>query len=162
MALTPGAPPASFLVCCCCCCCLCVQEKANVFQPGDHASTYGGNPLACAAGLAVASAIDNDNLLENVRDRGEQLRAGLRMVQEQYPELLSDVRGWGLINGAEISDKVDLTAAQVVQACIERGLLLVPAGPKVVRFVPPLIVSHAEVNEALNRFVEALESLRKK
>lgn len=132
-----------------------------MFKPGDHASTYGGNPLACAAGLAVAAAIDDDNLLENVRDRGEQLRSGLRMVQAEYPDLISDVRGWGLINGAEISDKTDLTAAQVVQACIDRGLLLVPAGPKVVRFVPPLIVTHAEVNEALNRFVEALRSLKK-
>lgn len=132
-----------------------------MFKPGDHASTYGGNPLACAAGLAVAAAIDDDNLLENVRDRGEQLRSGLRMIQKEYPDLISDVRGWGLINGAEISDKTDLTAAQVVQACIDRGLLLVPAGPKVVRFVPPLIVTHAEVNEALNRFVEALRSLQK-
>jgi acetylornithine aminotransferase len=132
-----------------------------VFKPGDHASTYGGNPLACAAGLAVAAAIDDDNLLENVRDRGEQLRSGLRMIQKEYPDLISDVRGWGLINGAEISDKTELTAAQVVQACIDRGLLLVPAGPKVVRFVPPLIVTHAEVNEALNRFVEALRSLQK-
>lgn len=132
-----------------------------MFKPGDHASTYGGNPLACAAGLAVAAAIDDDNLLENVRDRGEQLRSGLRMIQKEYPDLISDVRGWGLINGAEISDKTELTAAQVVQACIDRGLLLVPAGPKVVRFVPPLIVTHAEVNEALNRFVEALRSLQK-
>jgi 4-aminobutyrate aminotransferase-like enzyme len=55
------------------------QEHANVFKPGDHASTFGGNPLACAAGLAVARALDEDRILENVHARGEQLRAGLKV-----------------------------------------------------------------------------------
>lgn len=134
------------------------QEKANVFKPGDHASTFGGNPLACAAGLAVAGAFDSDNLLDNVQARGEQLRAGLKRLQAKYPGFITDVRGWGLINGVEISDDVEATAAQVVQASIDRGLLLVAAGPKVVRFVPPLIVTQADVDEALAKFEQAVDS----
>jgi acetylornithine/N-succinyldiaminopimelate aminotransferase len=77
---------------------------ANVFGPGDHASTYGGNPLACAAGLAVANYMCEHDLLTNVRDRGDQLSAGLEALATKYPKLLGDVRGWGLIKGVEVTD----------------------------------------------------------
>ena len=136
------------------------KEKANVFKPGDHASTFGGNPLACAAGLAVAKAVEEDGLLANAAARGEQLRAGLRALQAQYPDLISDVRGWGLINGVELLAASGLQAAKVVQSCIDDGLLLVAAGPTVVRFVPPLIVSEAEVKEAVRRFGDALAKVK--
>lgn len=132
------------------------KEHVNVFEPGDHASTYGGNPLACAAGIAVLTALQEDNVLKNCAERGEQLRAGLRSIQKDYPSLIKDVRGWGLINGCELAGSEELTAAKVVQAAMDAGLLLVPAGPKVVRFVPPLIVSPAEVDEALEKFSAAL------
>ncbi len=130
-----------------------------VFQPGDHASTFGGNPLATAAALTVCETLERENLLQNVGDRGQQLRAGLRTLAEKYPHLIAEVRGWGLINGLELTADSDISAADVVKAAIEEGLLLVPAGPKVVRFVPPLIVSEAEIEAALAALTRALARL---
>ncbi|HBL11279.1 MAG TPA: aspartate aminotransferase family protein, partial [Cyanobacteria bacterium UBA11162] len=121
----------------------------NVFEPGDHASTFGGNPFACAAALSVAQTLERENILHNVQERGEQLRTRLRAIAHRYPNLVSEVRGWGLINGMELNADIDLTAIDVVKAAMDQGLLLVPAGPKVVRFVPPLIVSAEEVEEAV-------------
>lgn len=137
------------------------KERANVFKPGDHASTFGGNPLACAAGLAVAKAIEEDGLITNAAARGEQIRGLLNKLQEKYPALIQEVRGWGLINGVELTAASGLQAAKVVQACIDDGLLLVAAGATVVRFVPPLIVTEAEVEEAVRRFGAALEKVSK-
>ncbi|MCH9056280.1 aspartate aminotransferase family protein [Synechococcus sp. PCC 6716] len=125
------------------------KEFCAVFQPGDHASTFGGNPLATAAALTVCETIEQEKLLQNVSDRGEQLRAGLRALANRYPQRIADVRGWGLINGLELTAESNLTAAEVVKAAIGEGLLLVPAGPKVVRFVPPLIVSAADIEAAI-------------
>lgn len=125
------------------------KAHCNVFSPGDHASTFGGNPFACAAALAVCQTLVQDQLLENVQARGQQLRDGLQAIAQQYPALIQGVRGWGLINGIELSSDCELTAPQVVQSAMDAGLLLVPAGPKVVRFVPPLIVSAAEVDAAV-------------
>lgn len=135
------------------------KERCNVFQPGDHASTFGGNPFACAVALAVCHTLEQEHLLDNVQQRGEQLRAGLRAIAEKYPHLIADVRGWGLINGLELNADVEMTAPDVVRICIENGVLLVPAGPKVVRFVPPLMVSAAEVDRALQSVEQALASV---
>eukprot|EP00613_Pedinella_sp_CCMP2098_P042776 CAMPEP_0171793338 /NCGR_PEP_ID=MMETSP0991-20121206/67498_1 /TAXON_ID=483369 /ORGANISM="non described non described, Strain CCMP2098" /LENGTH=706 /DNA_ID=CAMNT_0012403585 /DNA_START=803 /DNA_END=2926 /DNA_ORIENTATION=- len=126
------------------------KEAVNVFQPGDHATTYGGNPLACAAGIAVTSAIDDQKLADNAMARGEQLRQGLRDMQAdpKYSKVIVDVRGWGLINGLEIDSGGELTAGALVGAAIAEGLLLVPAGTHVVRFVPPLVVTAEDVDDA--------------
>jgi len=131
------------------------NSKCDVFQPGDHASTYGGNPFACAVALAVCQTIARENLLSHVQQRGEQLRAGLQQIAQRYPGKISEVRGWGLINGLELQADCDLTAPMVVKAAIDAGLLLVPAGPKVIRFVPPLIVSAAEIDQALQAVAQA-------
>ncbi len=120
----------------------------DVFEPGNHASTFGGNPFACAAGLKVLETIENENLLQNAQARGEQLRTRLRAILKQYPHLFSEVRGWGLIDGIEIKADVELTSIEIVKKAMENGLLLAPAGPKVLRFVPPLIVSSDEINQA--------------
>lgn len=125
------------------------KEFCSVFQPGDHASTFGGNPFACAAALAVLKTLETENLLENSIQRGEQLREGLGAIASQYSHLIAEVRGWGLINGLVLKNEVDLTSTEVIKATMNSGLLLVPAGPKVVRFVPPLVVSEAEVDKAL-------------
>ena len=124
------------------------KKFCDVFEPGNHASTFGGNPLACAAALAVLNTIEGDRLLDNVKARGEQLRGRLSAIQAQYPSLFTDVRGWGLINGMEISGESSLTSIDVVKAAMNAGLLLAPAGPKVLRFVPPLVVTGEEVEEA--------------
>jgi len=135
------------------------KESCNIFQPGDHASTFGGNPFACAVALAVCQTLESDHLLQNAQERGEQLRTGLQAIAQRYPEKVADVRGWGLINGLEIQSEIDLTSAQVVQSGINQGVLMVPAGPKVVRFVPPLIVSAAEIDQALHAVDQAFATL---
>jgi len=125
------------------------KKFCDVFEPGNHASTFGGNPLVCAAGLTVLNTIEQDHLLENVCERGEQLRSRLKELATKYSPLFTDVRGWGLINGMEISADSDITSIEIVNAALTEGLLLAPAGPKVLRFVPPLIVSEAEVEKAM-------------
>lgn len=135
------------------------KKAYDVFSPGDHASTFGGNPFACAAALAVCQTIERENLLQNVQERGEQLRKGLRGIASQYPKQVKEVRGWGLINGLELQADVGFTSADVVKAAIAEGVLLVPAGPKVVRFVPPLIISAPEVDRAVAAVEKAIATL---
>lgn len=131
---------------------------SDVFGPGDHASTYGGNPLACAAGIAVAKYFSDHNILDNVKARGEQLEAGLKVLAEKYPDVLGDVRGWGLLRGVEI--KEDFSApGPIVQAAMDQGLLLVGAGKNVARFVPPLIITEDEMNQALDKFDKAIAAV---
>lgn len=126
------------------------KDSCAVFEPGNHASTFGGNPFACAAALAVLQTLAEENILQNVQQRGEQLRVRLRAIAHKYPHLFTEVRGWGLINGIELRSDIELTSIQLVKAAMEQGLLLVPAGLKVLRFVPPLIVSEQEVNQAVS------------
>ncbi|BAU44489.1 aspartate aminotransferase family protein [Leptolyngbya sp. O-77] len=135
------------------------KSFCDIFQPGDHASTFGGNPFACGVALEVCKTLERDNLLHNVRERGEQLRNGLRAIAQQYPALVAEVRGWGLINGLVLKEDAATVSADIVKAAIAQGLLLVPAGPKVVRFVPPLIVTAAEIEQALGRLNQALSNL---
>ncbi len=131
----------------------------DVFEPGSHASTFGGNPFVCAVALAVCQTLERENILENVQKRGEQLRSKLTEIALKYPDLIAEVRGWGLINGLELKEDVELTSPEVVKVAMEAGLLLVPAGPKVLRFVPPLIVTEEEVNLALQAVENALQQL---
>jgi acetylornithine/N-succinyldiaminopimelate aminotransferase len=135
------------------------KKFCDVFQPGEHASTFGGNPFVCGVALSVCQTLERENILQNVQDRGEQLRTGLRAIAAKYPQHIGEVRGWGLINGLELRADIQLTAADIVNAAIKEGLLLVPAGPKVVRFVPPLIVTEAEVNTALEAVEKAIATL---
>lgn len=135
------------------------KSFCDVFQPGDHASTFGGNPFACAVARAVCQTVEQENLLENVQERGKQLRQGLSAIAQAYPQAIAEVRGWGLINGLVLRSDIDLTSADVVKAAMAERLLLVPAGPKVVRFVPPLIVSAAEVDQALQAVERSLAAL---
>ncbi|MEH1958890.1 MAG: aspartate aminotransferase family protein [Nostoc sp.] len=137
------------------------KKFCDIFQPGEHASTFGGNPFVCGVALSVCQTLERENILQNVEDRGEQLRTGLRAIAAKYPQHIAEVRGWGLINGLELRADIGLTAADVVNAAINQGVLLVPAGPKVVRFVPPLIVTEAEVNTALEAVDQAIAILTK-
>ncbi len=125
------------------------KKFCNVLEAGEHASTFGGNPFACAVAIAVCHTLEKENILENVQKRGEQLRQGLQNIATKYPEHIAEVRGWGLINGMELQANIELNAIDVVKAAMEQGLLLVPAGKKVIRFVPPLIVTETQVDAAL-------------
>ena len=128
-------------------------------DPGDHATTYGGNPLACAAGLAVANEFQNNNLLGNVQERSVQLIAHLEKIKSKYPNVIEEIRGMGLIVGVKIFDDFSSSAQDVTLDLIDHGLLVVPAGPKVVRFVPPLIISEAEIDLVAQKFEEAVNKI---
>lgn len=125
------------------------KKFCDIFEPGEHASTFGGNAFACGVALTVCQTLERENILENVQEQGAHLREGLKMIARKHPRHISQIRGWGLINGMEIREDSPLTASDVVRAAMEEGLLLVPAGPKVVRFVPPLIVTNTDINQAL-------------
>jgi predicted acetylornithine/succinylornithine family transaminase len=123
------------------------EGVAEAIGPGDHGSTFGGNPVASAAACAVVEAID-DALLANVAERGKQLAAGLSEL-----DAVRQVRGRGLLL-AGVLDGGD--AGAVVDASRERGLLVLTAGPDVLRLLPPLVVTEAEVEEALAVLREVL------
>lgn len=135
------------------------KSSCDVFEPGNHASTFGGNPFACAVALKVLETIEQGGILQNVQARGEQLRTRLRAIATAYPQIFAEVRGWGLINGIEIKADADLNSIEVVKKAMEKGLLLAPAGPKVVRFVPPLIISTEEVNQGADILDQTLKDL---
>lgn len=135
------------------------KEHCNVFTPGDHASTFGGNPFVCRVALAVCEAVEQLDLVTNVRARGQELRQGLAQFVSQYPQWFEQVRGWGLMNGLVLRADADITSIDVVKAAMAVGLLVVPAGPQVVRLVPPLIVSAAEVQRAVALLGSAIASL---
>ncbi|WP_353292260.1 aspartate aminotransferase family protein [Synechococcus sp. M16CYN] len=137
-----------------------VQKEADLFEPGDHASTFGGNPFACRAGLTVVQELKRRDVLCNVRKRGEQLRRGLDSLIERFPNILWQARGWGLLQGVVIRDDCNLGAAAVVNAALNQRLLLVPAGAKVVRIVPPLVIRRREVTELLIRLERALQLIQ--
>lgn len=137
---------------------LAVKQSCAVFEPGDHASTFGGNPFACRAALTVAEELERRQLLDNVQQRGEELRNGLAQRVAQWPNLLEGERGWGLIRGLLLREGA-LSAIDLVKAAMAEGLLLVPAGPHVVRFVPPLVISRRELRQALQRLDRALARL---
>jgi predicted acetylornithine/succinylornithine family transaminase len=127
--------------------CLLVSDEApEGFAPGDHASTFGGNPVACAAASSVCDEL-TDEFLATVTANGAVLAEGLAALPR-----IHEVRGFGLMLGAEL----DRPAADVVAACAERGLLVGTAGADVLRFTPPLIVKTAEIEHALGVLEEVL------
>lgn len=125
---------------------------ARAFTPGSHASTFGGNPLATAAALAVLESIEQEDLLQSVRERGEQLARGLALLVARFGPRAHAVRGRGLLRGLALTGD----ATPVVAACRERGVLVSVAGGTVVRFVPPFLVSAAQIDEGLKVLAEAL------
>jgi predicted acetylornithine/succinylornithine family transaminase len=127
-------------------CLLVSDEVAGAFAPGDHGSTFGGNPVACAAALAVCETID-DELLAAVRANGERLLDGLRRL----PSVV-EARGAGLLVGAELGGP----AQPFVDAALDAGLVCLTSGPNVLRLAPPLVVTGAEVDTALSVLEEVL------
>jgi 4-aminobutyrate aminotransferase len=137
-------------------------ELMKKWQTGSHGGTYGGNAVACAAGVATIRAMRDEDMPGNAVRRGVQLSTGLRKLQEEYPNI-GEVRGLGLMIGTEFTVKgkpadKSITKA-VIHACEERGLLLLSCGTydNVIRWIPPLVVSETQINDALSIFAEALK-----
>jgi acetylornithine/N-succinyldiaminopimelate aminotransferase len=127
-------------------CLLVGRDAAGGFAPGDHASTFGGNPVVCAAACAVCDTVD-DGLLESVRAAGARLADGLAALRG-----VLEVRGRGLLLAAEL----DREAAPVVAACLDAGLLVLSAGERVLRLTPPLVVADEHIDLALDTLREVL------
>lgn len=127
------------------------EEVAAAFQPGDHASTFGGNPLATAAGIAALETILKDGVLENVVRVGNYFQQKLKEIQAKYP-FVKEVRGRGLILGLELT----IPGAEIVEKCLAAGLLINCTQQRVLRFLPPLIISEKEVDEAVDILDQAM------
>ena len=131
-----GGVPIGALLC---------KESANVFEPGDHGSTFGGQPLATAAAAYVLRRVLESDILGNVRERGAQAAAALGALGEKH-SVVRGVRGRGLLIGLELNDAI---APDVVVNSVGRGLLLNPVRPDVVRLMPPLNVSAEEIDRCV-------------
>ncbi|MEL6939436.1 MAG: aspartate aminotransferase family protein [Cyanobacteria bacterium J06598_1] len=132
------------------------KRHCDVLRPGEHGSTFGGNPFVCGVALSVCKTLEQDSVIANVRLRGQQLRKGLRAIAQKHTNLCAGVRGWGLINGLVLNPDTGVAALDIVKAALSEGLLVIPAGVQVVRMVPPLIASEADVEEALALLDRAL------
>lgn len=127
--------------------CLATDSVAQAFSPGSHASTFGGNPLACAAGLAVCRVLLEGQVLDQARQMGEYFAKGLADCKERH-RVVREVRGLGLLRGMELA----MEGTVVVSECLARGILINGTSAHVLRFVPPLIISQPDID----RLIETL------
>ncbi len=139
------------------------QEVATVFQPGTHGSTFGGNPVACAAALAVLDVMEQEDLSANAGQIGNHLMLKLRELQAQFP-FIKEVRGLGLLVGMELEYTGPTALApgagkQVVALCQENGLLINCTADSVIRFIPPLTITRDEADEAVGILKTALQQI---
>lgn len=121
-------------------------NRASVFTPGDHGSTFGGNPVTCAAGYATLKFIIDNNIPDNAREMGQYFMAGLENLQRKY-SFIKDIRGRGLLAAMEFSNDI---AQSVLMTCLEQGLLINRLKPNTLRFMPPLTIGKSDIEEALN------------
>jgi acetylornithine/succinyldiaminopimelate/putrescine aminotransferase len=126
----------------------------NLLGPGSHASTFGGTPLACAVALAVLDAMDRDNLMAHARDNGRYFIDQLNALARRSPHI-REVRGIGLMIGVELN----IENKPVVSALAANGLLVIPAGTHVIRFLPAYTIARAEIDEAIRKLETTLRQL---
>ena len=131
--------------------CLATETAASAFEPGTHASTFGGNPVSCAAGLAVLRALLEGRVLEHGRRMGDHLARGLQDMKDRLP-IVKEARGLGLLQGLELT----VDGKSVVTDCLARGLLINCTMDRVLRFVPPLIITQAEIDRLLDVLSQVL------
>jgi len=148
-ALGGGLPLAAVLM---------TEEVAGALKPGRHGSTFGGGPVACAAGSYVLDRVSRPRFLARVRHHGRYLAEGLERLVARHPSLAS-TRGLGLLRAVELSADAAYDPAALVAAARSAGLLLVRGGENAVRVLPPLIVSETEIDEGLSRLELAVQSL---
>jgi acetylornithine/N-succinyldiaminopimelate aminotransferase len=129
-------------------------KLADVFKPGQHASTFGGGPLACAAAIATLQVIESDGLVKRAEEMGQLFRDGLGMFVENY-EHVKEVRGVGLMIGLVL----DQPAKPLVDIMTRMGIMAIPTAENVVRFLPPLNVKESELEEALEILEDALNEM---
>jgi acetylornithine/N-succinyldiaminopimelate aminotransferase len=131
---------------------LATDKIAKAFVPGNHASTFGGNPLAMAAANAVLNTILQEGILDNCRKIGDYFLSELKKLQQKH-KIIREVRGKGLMLAA----KLDIEAGEIVNECLQKGLLINSTGGKTLRFVPPLIITTQDVDHAIKVLGEVME-----
>lgn len=136
-ALGGGFPTGAFLT---------TERLAHVFAPGDHGSTFGGNPLACAAANAALRVMIDENLAAKAASTGEYFKTQLEALQKKFPDKIVEVRGRGLLLGMELSKP----GKPIVDACLNKGIIINCTAGNVIRLVPPLIISVVEIDALMN------------
>lgn len=134
---------------------LTTQEIASAFHVGSHGSTYGGNPLACAVAGAAFDIINTPAVLAGVSAKRQQFVQQLQQIDEQFA-VFSEIRGMGLLIGAELKPKYKGRAREFLHAAAQVGVMVLNAGPDVMRFAPSLIVEEADIAEGMQRFANAV------
>lgn len=129
---------------------LCNEKLQDVFKPGDHGSTFGGNPVSCAGGLVVMDEICNEKLYDKVSKKGELIK---KLIKKANLNNVVDVRGLGLMIGIEIKG----SSSEIQEKALEKGVLVLTAGPNIIRLLPPLIISEKELETAINIIIELLK-----
>ena len=147
-ALSGGCYPVSAV--------LASDEVMMVIRPGEHGSTFGGNPLACAVAVAALEVIQEEGLTENAEKMGQIFRARMHALMEQYPDKVTAVRGKGLLNAIDIKEKDGKTAWDVCLDLKERGLLAKPTHGDKIRFAPPLIITEAQMHACCDIIEQAI------
>ncbi|KAI7877403.1 acetylornithine and succinylornithine aminotransferase [Lichtheimia hyalospora FSU 10163] len=133
------------------------EKVSQIINPGDHGTTFGGNPLATGVALHVFGRISDQSFLKSVQEKGDALKGDLKALQDEMPDVIKEVRGQGLLLGVELFKD----PTPVVKMARERGLLLVTAGCNTIRIVPPLVVTPEEGREAVARLAGALQEFKK-
>ncbi|MFH1032461.1 MAG: aspartate aminotransferase family protein [Chloroflexota bacterium] len=131
------------------------KQKASVFSPGEHGSTFGGNPLATAAAYATLKFVIENDIPGNVKKVGDYFLKGLSQLKQKF-QFVTDVRGRGLLTAMEFNSDI---GQKMLTACLERGLLVNRVKPNALRFMPPLIIGNKEVDEALEILDKALANV---
>ena len=131
------------------------EPVASAFVPGDHATTFGGSALPAAAAVATIKAIQEDGLMQNAQTMGEYFIARLNELQKSQP-VIKEVRGKGLMIGIELSKPV---APAIKQACLERGVLLLTVGDTILRLLPAIVISKAQIDRGMEAIADAMASV---
>lgn len=135
---------------------LATKKVASAFQPGNHASTFGGNPLVCASAVATLETILEDGfLLDHCRRMGKYFMDELRLLMAKHPNIIKNVRGLGLMIGVELA----IDGTQVVNECLERGFLINCTAGNVLRFTPPIIIKQDEIDKLINELHEVFRNI---
>jgi acetylornithine/succinyldiaminopimelate/putrescine aminotransferase len=135
---------------------LATDKVASAFQPGNHATTFGGNPLVCAAAVAtIETLIEDGFILDQCNRMSKYFRGKLEQLMEEFPSLIIEIRGKGLLLGMEMTRDGD----PIVKACLEKGVLVNCAAGNVLRFIPPLIVQQKDIDRLIDVLDEVLRKI---
>ena len=143
-AIGGGLPLGAFLI---------NEELNDVLQRGEHGTTFGGNPVACAAGLATLQVMEAENLFDHVTAMGEHLRGRLLELQSDFPRLVKTVRGIGLMQAMQL----EVDTYPIVLKGIEKGVIFNSTAGNVVRFLPPLIINQQQIDQGIEVLAEILQ-----